>query len=405
MTTAQKFLLLTCLYFSQGVPFGFFTQALPVLMRERGASLPEIGLTSLLALPWALKFLWAPLVDRYGVDAIGRRKSWILFLQLAGAVLFVVLGLLSDQHGYGYLVWGFFLANLISATQDIASDGLAVSLLSDRERGPGNGLQVAGYRLGMVFGGGFVLIFFGALEWLGAFAAMALALVLATLPTFYYSEPAAAVDRMSSSSREMLLELFQRPGFPRWLLLISFYKFGDALATTQILRPFLVDRGLGLEEIGRLLGTVGFLGGLLGALAGGFLLRYTGRYGGIALFGIIQAAAVFGYFLLSRGWFDSALLYPLCGLEHFTGGMATAALFTAMMDVCRPASGSTDYTLQASFVVIATGSAGALGGFTAEYWGYTGNFLLSGCLSLAAALIFAVIFRRRLSLKEPLRLE
>ena len=110
MSTLGKWLLLASLYFSQGLPYGFFTQALPALMREKDASLPLIGLTSFLVLPWALKFLWAPLVDRYGSHRLGRRRSWILTLQLLGMVVFLGLGARGESEGYALLMIGFFFA-------------------------------------------------------------------------------------------------------------------------------------------------------------------------------------------------------------------------------------------------------------------------------------------------------
>ena len=181
---ALKLGLLGTLYFSQGLPFGFFTQALPVLLREQGYTLSQIGLTSLLALPWALKFLWAPAVDR-----LGTRRSWIIPLQLSGVVL---LGLLAAFVGLDQikpLMVAVFLLNLIAATQDIATDGFAVDMLTPGERGFANGLQVAGYRVGMVVGGGALLIFYKHLGSAGTFGLMALMTALATIPVFFAKEP------------------------------------------------------------------------------------------------------------------------------------------------------------------------------------------------------------------------
>ena len=180
MRVSQKMVLLTCLYLAQGLPYGFFKQALPVMMRDRGASLPEIGLLSLLTLPWALKFLWAPLVD-----GLGGRRRWIFWLQVVSCLLFLGLGAWNPDSGYGVLAWGFFLANLLAATQDIASDGLAVTILAPHERGWGNGIQVAGYRVGMILGGGFILMAFGLLGWRGMFWLIAAMMVLCLLPLLW----------------------------------------------------------------------------------------------------------------------------------------------------------------------------------------------------------------------------
>lgn len=404
MRLSHKLLILTCLYFSQGVPYGFFSQALPALMRERGASLPQIGLTSLLVLPWALKFLWAPLLDKYGYSRFGHRKTWILSLQLLGALLLLVLGIMGRTDQFGYLVWGFFVANLIAATQDIASDGLAVTMLTPEEKGIGNGLQYAGYRLGMFVGGGAILMMFSMLQWRGSFIAMALVLLLATIPIWIYPEPASVRVAETTSATGLLLDLLRNPGFLGWTLIVGFYKFGDAMIN-QMLRPFLVDHGMDLAAIGKLLGSAGFISALAGALTGGFLVKYTGRYRALVWFGLMQAVVVFAYYLLGKGRPDIATLYLVCSVEHFSGGMATAALFTIMMDVCRPAAAGTDYTLQASAVVIASSLAGMLGGFVAARWGYSGNFLAASILALLGTLLFALLYRGHARDRGPFSLE
>lgn len=393
MSTSVKFTLLACLYFSQGLPYGFFTQALPVMMRERGASLPQIGLATLVVLPWALKFLWAPLVDRYGSRRLGRRKSWLIPLQMAGVLLFIGLGLVRDTQNYTYLLIGFFLASLIAATQDIAADGLAVQLLTLGERGIGNGLQVAGYRVGMVLGGGYLLYILPQLGWHGAFFTMSACLLLATVPLLLVKEPPEP-SKHRPRLLEILKRVFARHGFLAWLLLIAFYKFGDAM-TSGMVRPFLVDYGLDISEIGALLGTVGFVSGLLGALIGGVLTRYLGRLPAILWFGVIQALSVWAYLLITTQMVGYNGLMAIAAMEYFTGGLATVALFTAMMDVADPEAGATDYTVQASMVVIATILAGIAAGFVAETIGYAGNFAVSGSLSLLGALVLVWVYRKQ----------
>jgi PAT family beta-lactamase induction signal transducer AmpG len=146
-STPARLGLLGSLYFAQGLPFGFFTQALPVLMRKSGHSLGQIGFSSLLALPWALKFLWAPAVDRYWDPRLGRRRSWILPLQLAGVAILTILALSGGAHSLRAIIVAILLLNLVAATQDIGTDGLAVDILAERERGIANGLHSLPRRL------------------------------------------------------------------------------------------------------------------------------------------------------------------------------------------------------------------------------------------------------------------
>ena len=388
MSTPAKLGLLGCLYFSQGLPFGFFTQALPVLLRKRGFSLGEIGLSSLLVVPWALKFLWAPAVDRHGFARVGRRKSWIVPLQLAAVVVLALLAPPVVSHSMPTLLAAIFLLNLLAATQDIATDGLAIDMLAPAERGLGNGLQVAGYRVGMIVGGGALLILHDRLGWSRTFLAMAALTALATVPIAAAREPARPPAR---ADRPRGPHFVRRPGAGRLLLLLAAYKAGDAFAT-GMLRPFLADAGLTLADIGWLLGTVGFVAGLLGALAGGALVNRIGRRSSLTVFGLLQAASVAGYAVLALGKPGLAALYVLSGAEHFAGGMATAALFTCMMDWCGPDTSATDYTVQASTVVIATAGAAAASGFSAQALGYFGHFCLATVLALGAVVAVRLLF-------------
>ncbi len=146
-STARKLLILWPLYFVQGLPFGFQATALPVYLREAGLSLTAIGFATALSLPWMLKALWAPLVDRYGSERFGRRRSWILPLELVLAGLCVMAAFLDPSSGLKSLLALVFLMNLAAATMDIAVDGLAIDLLSLNELGKGNIAQVVGFKI------------------------------------------------------------------------------------------------------------------------------------------------------------------------------------------------------------------------------------------------------------------
>lgn len=410
--TLQRFGLLTSLYLAQGLPFGFFTQALPVLLRKRGLSLGAIGLSSLLALPWALKFVWAPLVDRFHVPRFGRRRSWIVPMQ-ALSVLTLVITALHEPAGeggsLGPLLASVFAINLFAATQDIATDGLAVDILPSAERGLANGIQVAGYRAGMIIGGGALLVFFASIGWRRTFLTMALMVTLTTLPIVFSraelpgrtalpsegprraNVQAPPIDVPPSRAR---FDFFRRSYALPVLTLLVIYKFGDVFAM-GMLRPFLADLGLSLADLGWLLGTVGFLAGLLGALTGGALVGPVGRRRALVLFGTLQALTIFGYAFAARGHTARPFLYFLCAAEHFAGGMATAALFTCMMDWTAPETSATDYTIQASAVVIATGAASSLSGFSAQRLGYPTHFLVASVLAIAAPPVVGLLFPRR----------
>jgi PAT family beta-lactamase induction signal transducer AmpG len=402
MLPAHKIVLLGSLYLAQGLPYGFFTQALPVMLRKQGFSLGSIGLTSLLALPWVLKFLWAPLVDRHYWPRLGRRRSWIMPMQAATVALLAAIAALPPAQTQ-LLLAAAFATNLFAATQDIATDGLAVDILSPGQRGLGNGVQVAGYRVGMIIGGGLLLAVLAEIGWHGAFLSMAATLAVASVPIAVYPERALALavggptpPKSAPSEaprwRAALTSFFHRQGAKSAFLIVLVFKAGENFAS-GMLRPLLVDLGIGLADIGLVVGTAGFIAGLLGALFGGALVNRLGRKPALIVFSVLQALAVASVALLPGatlvGPKSAALLYAVIIAEHLASGMATAALFTCMMDWCRKDLASTDYTLQASAVVLASGLFAMLSGFSSQALGYQAHYLLAAALCAAATVVVA----------------
>ena len=393
LTLPRKLVLLTSLYFSQGLPYGFFTQTLPVLLRLQGMSLPNIGLTNLLALPWALKFLWAPLMERHGSARWGHRRGYILPLQLLSAALLLGLGVPEGSISIAVLLSAVLLINLLAATQDVATDGLAVEVLSPPERGLGNGIQVGAYRVGTIVGGGLLLMFLDQLGWRATLMSMGLMLLVATVPIWLHQEAPLIrheTDASENPLRESLRHWWNRPGAGAWLTLLVLFKFGEYLGS-GMLRAFLVDVGLNLTQLGWMLGILAFTTSLIGALVGGALVNRLGQRNALLLFGTLQASAVVLYALATLGA-SVPVLAVICGVEHLVSSMATAALFTAMMNACRPEHAGSDYTLQASVVVIATGGAAVLSGYSAQAFGYTWHFLLSAAVCALGVLWVALTY-------------
>jgi MFS family permease len=386
----RKLALLGTLYASQGLPFGFFSQALPVLMRQQNYSLRWIGLSTLLALPWALKWLWAGVIDTVYHAPWGRRRGWILPLQLLNCLTLVVIALGGDSRDLKWLLIGTFFTNLFAATQDVATDGLAVEQLSASERGLGNGVQVAGYRLGMITGGSLLLVWFDLMGWKIAMLTLAGLLGLLTIPTFRLREAPTTAPQAHVGA---VFTWFRHSRNAVWVGVLLVYKFGDALATGMF-KPYLVDVGLTIGQIGSIDGALGSAAGLLGALAGGWWFTRVGYRYALLGFGLVSASSTALYAAASVTVLPVWGYAALVGVEHFAGGMATVALFTTMMHFCRRDTEGADYTLQASLVVLSTGLAGAASGFLAERLGYTALFTLGAVLSALGAMAGASGFAR-----------
>jgi MFS family permease len=325
--------------------------------------------------------LWAPLVDRHGSPRFGRRRSWIVPLQLTAIAVMLLLAQSDPQQGLAPLLVGVLLINFVAATQDIAADGLAVALLRPEERGLGNGVQVGAYRLGMILSGGVLIVLFEQIGWAGCFYWMAAASALALVPVLLTREPAAPPAEAHEAG--LLRSFLRQRGMGGWLLTIAAFKFGEAFATAM-LRPMFVDRYISMVALGWITGTAGFIAGLVGAMVGGAFVGLYGRHRMLMIFGLLQAVAVASYALLAIGPLDLTRVYMICIFEHLASGMATAALFTMMMDATRPHAAGTDYTAQASVVVLATGIASALSGFSAQKIGYPAHFGVAAALCLVA---------------------
>ena len=231
-----KWLVLLFLYLTQGLPHGFFGQALPALLRQQGMSLEAIGLMSLVSLPWVLKFFWAPLLDHYqplkrltGGRIDGHiRKTWIITANLAAAICLLFIASVDLDIWIGQaamaLALSLFVLTWFVVTQDIATDALAVENISPAQRGLGNSLQVAGYRVGMVIGGGVLLYVFASLGWAGTLWALAGLMVLGLIPLWFWQPAKVQVDKEAVFKH--WLGFFKLTGAWGWLLLLFYVQVG-----------------------------------------------------------------------------------------------------------------------------------------------------------------------------------
>lgn len=390
--------LLSSLYAAQGLPFGFFTLALPVLMREAGWSLTAIGLLQLLALPWLLKFLWAPWVDHHGA-----RRTWLLGLQGCSVLAALTLALLDLDSASRGLLLAVLVFNLLAATQDIVTDGLAVRVLAARERGLANAIQVGAYRLGMILGGGGLLWLWARTNGSTVFAVMAGLLALSTWPVWQMRElpPGAAHDAMAprprSSAGQLALGWWHRalaPGMLTFAALVFCFRFGDQMVSSLI-TPFVSDQGASKETIALMKGAVGSGASLLGALLGGALMVRVNRRTAMLSTGLGQAMTFALYIAAALGFGGMPLLWWATVAEGVVGTMATVALFALMMDASDPDHAGTDFTLLAS-VVVGVGSLGGIaGGVVGDAWGYVWAFGIGTVLSALGCVAMVTWLDRR----------
>jgi MFS transporter, PAT family, beta-lactamase induction signal transducer AmpG len=355
-SSARKLPVLLALYFAQGLPFGFQATALPAYLRAGGVSLVGVGFAGALSLAWAAKALWAPLVDRFGWERFGRRRSWIVPLQALLALACAAAAFTPPSRDLGALLALVFLMNLLAATQDIAVDGLAIDLLGRGELGLANAAQAAGYKAGMFTAGGLLVWASAWIGWRGQFMAMAALVLVALLAALAIREPppVEATARVRRSMREVLaasLGALRAPGALRLVAFVGTYKLGEAMVDAMF-KPFLVDAGFSLPRIGLWIGTYGMAASIAGSAAGGVLAHRVPLLAAVAVASLLRSASMGGeVYLAVIGSPTPGAVVVVTLAEHFFGGVLTTAMFAFMMSRVHRTVGGTHYTLLASVEV------------------------------------------------------
>ena len=378
---------LLVLGFASGLPLALTTGTLQAWATVAGVSLQEIGFLTLVGSAYTLKFLWAPLVDRFAFPLLGRRRGWMLVSQLLLAVLIAGMGLLDPGR---QLLWLAVLAVLVafwSATQDIAFDAYSTDVLRDDERAAGAALKVMGYRLAMIASGGLALVLAGTwLGWHYTYMLMGGLMAVCGLATWLAPEPehvARPPRTLTQAVVEPLREFFSRPESWLLLLLIVLYKLGDAfagaLSTTFLLRGV----GFSTEEVGMVNKVFGLAATIIGALAGGAFMARIGLYRSLMLFGLLQAASNFGYWVLAVTPKNLVSMGAVVGLENVCGGLGTAAFVALLMALCKQQFSATQFALLSALSAVGrTYLAGPLTPPLVESMGWPGFFVLTVFIAL-----------------------
>lgn len=402
--------MLSALYFVEGMPWGFQSKALPVFLRTHHASLTLIGLLNLLSLPWMAKALWAPLVDRYWSARVGRRKSWILPMQLCVALTAFAGALVADGASLGALLALVALMNLFSATMDVAVDGLAVDLLAERELGTGNITQVVGYKFGTLTTGGLLVWATGSVGWSGLFVAMGALALAVFAATALFPEPRAeetapveqgayrtarAPDEAAPDLRRigrLLADTLKVPGMPALLAVLATYKTGEQLIDSMF-KPFLVDRGFTASQVGLWVSTFGMGASMAGSFLGGVLASRMPILRALSAAAAFRAVPVFFVFLLTLHQPSRNEVIAVALAENFFGGLLTTTVFAYMMSRTDRRIGATHFTLLSTVEMLGKAPVPLLAGPVAQTWGYSVLFGAGTALSAAFLLLLPPLRR------------
>jgi PAT family beta-lactamase induction signal transducer AmpG len=393
MDLRRKLAWIALFYFAEGLPFGIAYDVWPVYFRVHGVSLREIGLMSLLSLPWTWKMLWAPLVDRFGA-----RQQWISACLLALAV--ATLAIIPQDAGHpSWLLWGVLLAfTAASATQDIAIDAYAVDVSTPEETGAINGVRVSAARIALLVGGGGVMMLAGVTGWTPLW--IALAATFLVLSAIAFASPRVPLDQNERRNPigPVLRWLLRWEMLPV-LLFVPLFKLGDSLLGRMV-KPFWVDRGYSLKEIGLVSVTFGVILTIVGALAGGWFVKRFGILRSLLWLGIAQALPHLGYAAVAHFALPRESIYVASMLESFTQGLGTAAFLSFLMNLCEKEHAATQYALLSALFALTRDMVGALSGIGVEKLGYSAYFAFTALLVIPTLALLPLI-KGRIREKSP----
>ncbi len=412
-------LLILVLGFASGLPLALSFATLSAWLALEGVERTAIGLFALAGLPYALKFLWAPLIDGLRLPwlsrRLGRRRGWLLFSQCLLALAILGLGLSDPGKAIGVTAVLALTVAFLSATQDIVIDAYRVEILETREQGAGAAAVQLGYRGGMLVSGAGALFLADAFGWAVAYGAMALALGIGMAATLLAREPVAEPapaqgaggppvaghggrvggfrDWIGAHVVAPFADFARRPGWLAVVLFIVFYKFGDAIAGVMA-NPFFIDLGFTLSEIAAVTKLFGTAATLTGVVIGGLVVARYGVLPALMGCGILQMISNLMFVLQALVGADLALLTVTIGIENLSGGMGTAAFVAYLSALCQRAFTATQYALFSSLAAVGRTVLSSGGGWLADQLDWVLFFLASTACAIPGLLLLAWLMRR-----------
>lgn len=382
-----------CLYIAQTIPMSFFSTVIPVMMRQENFSLSAIGLLQLIKLPWILKFLWSPMIDRHAATTADY-KRWIFSSELIYAALIFSVAFLDFHTDFYTIVALIIISFIASATQDIATDALAVLAFSRSDKSMANSMQSMGSFGGSMIGGGLLLLLYKQIGWNSLLPCLALFVGIALLPLLFNKglkiEPKAPEARAKKAD---VFYFFTQKGIWRQIGFLFLY-YSGLIGTLAMLKPFLVDLGYDMKEIGVMSGVAGTSVGFVASYAGGCIVRRIGRWRARILFACFVLLATLYFLGLSYVEPTTALLYGGIFLLWGSYGMATIVVYTTAMDRVRPGREGTDFTIQTVITHLAGMLIAILSGKIADHTGYHGLFFFETSIALLSLIYILVVFRK-----------
>lgn len=383
----RRMLLLLMMAFSSGLPLALTAGTLQAWMTTVNVDLSTIGIFTAVGLPYTLKFVWAPVMDRFVPPVFGRRRGWMILTQL-GLIAFILLLGSSDPVGAPLIVASLAVGvSFLSASQDIVIDAYRAEILSKEELGAGAGVAILGYRLGMLTSGALGLILADHLPWQSVYAIMAIAMLVGLIAAVLGPEPEgdaeAAPRTMQEAVVQPFIDYFRRPGSVEILVFIILYKLGDVMAAA-LNTSFLLQLGFTKTEIGAVAKAFGLIATIVGSIVGGGFVAMWGIKRALLIFGVLQGLSTVFFAVLAAAGRNHALMTFTVGFENLTAGLGNAPFIAFLMSLCNRRFTATQYALLTSLAAVSRIIAGVPSGFFVEAYGWVNWYLLCAFMAIPA---------------------
>ena len=390
--------MLICIFtgFASGMPLYVLISLVPAWLRTEGVGLKEIGLFSLIGLPYVWKFLWSPLLDRYSLPLLfyrpGLRRSWMLNTQLLLLITIAMLGFLDPLIHLWYIAWLCLGIAFLSATQDIVLDAYRRQILPDQELGLGNSIHVNAYRVAGLVPGSLSFILSDFLPWNIVFVVTSAFVLVGIILTLSVSEPNSNHNQ-PATLRAAIIDPFDdflsRQGVKQAFLILIFmllYKLGDSMATA-LATPFYLDMGYSKTDIGIVAKNAALWPTIIGGIAGGILMLKIGINRALWLFGFVQIVSILGFALLARVGEGLWLLGLVIGFEYLGVGLGTAAFVAFIARTTNPAFAATQFALFTALTAVPRTISSATTGIIVESIGWENFFYLCTLIAVPGMIL------------------
>ena len=387
--TSRRIFFVLILGFSSGIPLALTGSTLQAWMASEKVDLAVIGIFSLVGLPYAVKYLWAPVMDRFVPPFLGRRRGWMLLTQVALFLTVAAMAFSQPKLAPGLLALLAFLVAFASASQDIVVDAWRTEVLAPEELGPGAGVHILGYRVAMLTSGAIALILADRMPWRVVYLLMAGSLAVGVAASLLAPEPEVP-GKPPRTLREAVvdpfLEFFGRPGALGILAFVVFYKL-DVVMASALVTPFLLELGFTKTDIGAVTKGLGMAATIAGTLAGGAVVARSGMKASLWIFGVLQSVSTLSFLALARLGHHYPMMVAAIGIENLCSGMGTAAYAAFLMSLCDKRFTATQYALLTSLMAVTRVVAGAPTGFLAKAYGWETYFLVSALAAIPGLLL------------------